>query len=259
MKDFAGRVGVVTGAARGIGFAVSRSLLQRGMRVVVSDVDVAQPARAAVALAREADGADVMGAVCDVSDPADLERLAGQTVERFGRIDLLCNNAGVVAGGPAWAIPLETWRRVLDVNLWGAIYATHVFVPHLMENAEGGHVVNVASLAAVTPVPGIAPYNVAKHGLLALSETLSADLRAAGSRVGVTVVMPGRVATSLGLPSGEPEPDDAGAEPGVLSAAAVSEHIMHAVEADQLYVFTHPERMADVAARFAAITEQRGR
>lgn len=259
MENFAGRVGVVTGAARGIGFALSRSLLQRGMRVVVSDVDAAQPAQAAAALAREFDGADVMDTVCDVSDPSDVQVLAGQALERFGRVDLVCNNAGVVAGGPAWTIPLETWRRVLDVNLWGAIHATHVFVPHLMQNAEGGHVVNVASLAAVTPVPGIAPYNVAKHGLLALSETLSADLRAVGSRVGVTVVMPGRVATSLGLPSGEPDPDDPGAEPGVLTADSVSEHVMHAVEADQLYVFTHPERMADVAARFAAITEQGSR
>ena len=125
-------------------------------------------------------------------------RLAELTMERFGRVDLLCNNAGVVSGGRTWEIPLGDWDRVLDVNLWGAIHCIHSFVPLMVGNESGGHVVNVASMAAVTPVPGIAPYNVSKHGLLALSETLQADLQAAGSSVGVTVVMPGRVATSLG-------------------------------------------------------------
>jgi NAD(P)-dependent dehydrogenase (short-subunit alcohol dehydrogenase family) len=256
MKDFAGRVGVVTGSARGIGFALARALLQRGMHMVVSDVGAARPARAAEVLAAQVEGTDVVGVVCDVTDVSDVQALAHRALERHGRIDLLCNNAGIVAGGPTWSIPLATWRQVLDVNLLGAIHTTHVFVPHLMENPAGGHVVNVASLAAVTPVRGIAPYNVAKHGLLALSETLSADLEAAGSRVGVTVVMPGRVATALGRPSGEADPDASGAEPGVLSPGAVSELIVRAVEDDQLYLFTHPERMGDVKARFAAITGQ---
>jgi NAD(P)-dependent dehydrogenase (short-subunit alcohol dehydrogenase family) len=202
------------------------------------------------------EGTDVVGLECDVSDRADVQALAVRTLERFGRVDLLCNNAGIVAGGPTWTIGLDTWKRVLDVNLWGAIHATHVFVPHLIANGDGGHVVNVASLAAVTPVPGIAPYNVAKHGLLALSETLDADLRAAGSRVGVTVAMPGRVATSLGLPSGEPDPQGPASEPGALSAEVVGEQIVRAVEEDRLYVFTHPERMGDVTSRFAAISGQ---
>ena len=140
-------------------------------------------------------------------------------MERFDRIDFLCNNAGVVSGGRTWEIPLGEWNRVLSVNLWGAIHCIHSFVPLIVDNESGGHVVNVASVAAVTPVPGIAPYNVSKYGLLALSETLRVDLEAAGSSVGVTVVMPGRVATSLGSPSGEPDPDPgdevAGAEAGV--------------------------------------------
>lgn len=256
MREFGGKVGVVTGAARGIGFAIARSLLTRGMRVVLSDLEAGRPGAAAEALAGELGAADVAGLVCDVGDPADVQALAAETLERFGRVDLVCNNAGVVAGGPTWAITLDTWRRVLDVNLWGAIHTTQVFVPILMANAEGGHVVNVASLAAVTPVPGIAPYNVAKHGLLALSETLSADLRAAGSPVGVTVAMPGRVATSLGMPSGQPDPAGDGTEAGALSPEVVSEQIVRAVEEDRLYVFTHPERMADVTARFDAITGQ---
>jgi NAD(P)-dependent dehydrogenase (short-subunit alcohol dehydrogenase family) len=167
---------------------------------------------------------------------------------------VLCNNAGVVVGGRAWEIGLDDWRRVLGVNLWGAIHGVRSFVPLLLQNPDGGHVVNVASLAAVVPWPAIAPYNVSKHGVLALSETLLGDLRATGSTIGVSVVMPGRVATGIGLPSGAPAPDvDPDAEPGMLSAEAVAAQIMAAVEEDRLYVFTHTDRMNQVEARFDAI------
>ena len=201
-------------------------------------------------------GSEAVGVVCDVTEPGQVGALAESTMERFGRVDLLCNNAGVVTGGRTWEIPLDDWNRVLSVNLWGAIHCIHSFVPHMVGNESGGHVVNVASVAAVTPVAGIAPYNVSKYGLLALSETLHADLLAAGCSVGVTVVMPGRVATSLGFPSGEPDPepgdDVAAAEAGVLTADAVADQIVHAVERDQLYLFTHGDRLEDVEARFVA-------
>jgi NAD(P)-dependent dehydrogenase (short-subunit alcohol dehydrogenase family) len=252
MKEFEGRVGVVTGAGRGIGLAMARTMARHGMRVVLSDLEPAQPERAANALRGE--GSEVVGMVCDVSDPTQVEELATRTVERFGRVDLLCNNAGVVAGGRTWDISLDDWRRVLSVNLWGAIHGVRSFIPLLMAQPGGGHVVNVASLAAVNPWPAIAPYNVSKQGLLALSETLLGDLRAVGSSVGVTVVMPGRVATGIGLPSGEPVPDyHLDTEPGMLSAESVADQIMEAVERDQLYLFTHPDRMEQIEARFDAI------
>jgi short-subunit dehydrogenase len=175
-------------------------------------------------------------------------------------VDLLCNNAGVVVGGRTWEISLADWRRILDVNLWGAIHTVRAFVPLLMGNPDGGHVVMVASLAAVDPWPAIAPYNVSKHGLLALSETLLGDLRATGSAVGVTLVMPGRVATGIGLPSGAPVPDyDLDAEPGMLSAEDVAEQVMAAVAEDTLYLFTHPDRMERIEARFDAIVGRTGR
>jgi NAD(P)-dependent dehydrogenase (short-subunit alcohol dehydrogenase family) len=251
MREFGGKVGVVTGAGRGIGFAVAAAMADRGMRVVLSDVDAARPQEVAGPLRDK--GADAWGVVCDVSDAGQVDALAAATMERFGRVDLLCNNAGVVTGGPAWEIGLDQWRRVLGVNLWGVVHGVHSFVPLLLENPDGGHVVNVASMAAVVPWPGIAPYNVSKHGVLALSETLLGDLRAAGSTVGVSVVMPGRVATGIGLPSGAPAPEmDEEAEPGIISPDVVAAQIMTAVEEEQLYVFTH-ERMDQVAARFDAI------
>ncbi len=252
MKDFAGRVAVVTGAGRGIGLALADAMAARRMRVLLSDVEAAGPEDVADRL--RAAGAEVVGAVCDVTQSAEVDDLAERALGTFGRVDLLCNNAGVVAGGRTWELPLTAWHRVLDVNLWGAIHTIRSFLPHLLENANGGHVVNVASLAAVTPVPGIAPYNVSKHGLLALSETLHADLRAAGSSVGVTVVMPGRVATGIGLPSGEPAPDVSEEdEPGIMTPDGVARRILAAVEDDQLYLFTHADRMEDVEARFAWI------
>ena len=256
MREFTGKVGVVTGAGRGIGLAVVGEMAGRGMRVVLSDVEAALPEQVAEGL-REG-GAEVVGMVCDVSDPEQVDRLATRTMEHFGRVDLVCNNAGVVAGGRAWKIGLKDWHRVLGVNLWGAIHAVRSFVPLLLENLDGGHVVNVASLAAVVPWPAIAPYNVSKHGVLALSETLLGDLRAEGSAVGVSVVMPGRVATGIGLPSGAPVPDFDDDEPGVLSAEAVAAEIMAAVEEDRLYVFTHPDRMEQIEARFDAILGRSG-
>ncbi len=256
MREFTGRVAVVTGAGRGIGLALAGAMAQRDMRVVLSDVEAARPAEVAESL-RDG-GAEVVGVVCDVREPDRVDALATETLERFGRVDLLCNNAGVVAGGKAWEISLDDWHRVLAVNLWGAIHGIRSFVPRLLENADGGHVVNVASMAAVVPWPAIAPYNVSKHGLLALSETLLGDLRAAGSTVGVSVVMPGRVATGIGLPSGEPAPDfEDQPEPGILRAETVAEQIMAAVEDDRLYVFTQPDRLESVEARFDAIVGKR--
>lgn len=252
MREFTDRVAVVTGAGRGIGLALVGAMVRRGMRVVLSDVEAARPTEVADSL-RDG-GAEVVGVVCDVREPDRVEALATETMERFGRVDLLCNNAGVVAGGKAWEISLDDWHRVLAVNLWGAVHGLRSFVPRLLENADGGHVVNVASMAAVVPWPAIAPYNVSKHGLLALSETLLGDLRAAGSTVGVSVVMPGRVATGIGLPSGAPAPDfDDQDEPGMLRAETVAEQIMAAVEEDRLYVFTQPDRLESVQARFDAI------
>lgn len=247
---------MVTGAASGIGLGIAVAFAAEGMRVMLADVD--EPRLQEEVRRLRANGADADGAVCDVGDPAAVDALADAAVRRFGTVHVICNNAGIVRPGRTWELPLEDWADVLRVNLLGVVHGVHTFVPLILAAGHEGHVVNVASMAAVVPVPGIGPYNVAKHGVLALSEALHAELRAAGAPIGVSVVMPGRVRTRLGQPPGSP--DDApgslqeparGAE--VLDPSDVARHVVDALRADRLFVFTHTERMRDVEARFGRI------
>jgi NAD(P)-dependent dehydrogenase (short-subunit alcohol dehydrogenase family) len=249
MEQLRDRVAVVTGAASGIGLGIARAFVAEGARVVLADVDETRLDREAAAL-----GTQVAEAVvCDVADPQAVERLAEATTRRFGAVHVVCNNAGIIRAGRSWELPLADWQAVLSVNLLGVVHGIRTFVPLLLESGTEGHVVNVASMAAVTPVPGIAPYNVAKHGVLALSETLDMELRAAGAPIGVTVVMPGRVPTRLGRPADDPgEPDEG--EPGTLPAATIGRMVVDAVRDGRTFLFTHPERVPDVEARFARIT-----
>jgi NAD(P)-dependent dehydrogenase (short-subunit alcohol dehydrogenase family) len=249
MEELRGRVAVVTGAASGIGLGIARAFLAEGTRVVLADVDADRLEREVGALDPDA----VEGVVCDVADPAAVERLAAAALGRFGAVHVICNNAGIIRGGRTWELPLADWDAVLRVNLLGVIHGVRTFVPLLLESGVEGHVVNVASMAAVNPVPGIGPYNVAKHGVLALSETLDMELRAAEALIGVTVVMPGQVPTRLGRASDDPtETDENG--PGTLPPATVGRMVVDAVRAGRTYLFTHPERIPDVEARFARIT-----
>jgi NAD(P)-dependent dehydrogenase (short-subunit alcohol dehydrogenase family) len=259
MEELAGRVAVVTGAAGGIGLAVAEAFAGERMDVVLADVDERRLARAAERLRDR--GARAEAVVTDVGDPAQVDALADATLSRFGAVHVVCNNAGTIRPGRTWELPLADWDFVLRVNLLGVVHGVHTFVPLLLESGAPGHVVNVASMAAVVPVPGIGPYNVSKHGVLALSEVLHAELRAMGAPIGVTVVMPGRVRTRLGLPDAGDDDDDQQpaapepAEPGVIEPSDVGRQIVEAVRADRLHLFTHPERVDDVRARFARIID----
>lgn len=252
MEELGSKVAVVTGAARGIGFGIAAAFAGQGMRVVMSDLPSATLHRAAERLGDR--GATVSVMACDVRDPDEVDALAERALEVFGSVNVLCNNAGVMASGLAWELSLEDWHRVLDVNLWGVVHGIRSFVPHLIHAPGGGHVVNVASMAAVLPVASIAPYNVSKHGVLALSETLEKDLEAAGADVGVTVVMPGRVATSLGLRApGEPEVSMEPKGKNVLAPEAVGDAVIDALVHRRRFLFTHPHLRGTVEERFGAI------
>ena len=192
MKLESGQVAVVTGGASGLGFGLAQAFAARGLHVVVGDVETAALADAVARI--EIEGGSAIGVLTDVRFAEQLEALASATIERFGRVDVICNNAGVVTRERArtWEVPLHDWQWVLRVNLDGVFNGIHAFVPHLIAQ-NSGHVVNTASMAGISTGPGHAPYMASKHAVVAMSEGLAAELAASAPNVGVTIVCPGGV------------------------------------------------------------------
>src|SRR5579885_2688083 len=168
MEEFRDRVAVVTGAASGIGRALAERFAAAGMKVVLADVEQGALASAERALA--SGGARVLAVPTDVSKASDVEALAQRTLEAFGAVHVVCNNAGVSVGGLAWEVTLADWEWILGVNLWGVIHGIRTFVPILLRQGEEGHVVNTASMAGLVSGPGLAPYNVTKHVFAAVRD-----------------------------------------------------------------------------------------
>ncbi|ATB44826.1 SDR family NAD(P)-dependent oxidoreductase [Corallococcus macrosporus] len=184
---------VVTGAGSGLGRALCEALARRRARVLVADIHAASAEETALRVTREGGEAHVQ--VCDVTDPVQVEALADAAERTLGGVDLLVNNAGVVSAGPVGTLSLAEWKRVLDINLWGVIHGCHVFVPR-MRRQGSGHILNIASAAGLMYVPDLAAYNVSKAGVVALSETLHAELKPRG--IGVTVASPSVFRTNIG-------------------------------------------------------------
>ncbi|MCA9509198.1 MAG: SDR family NAD(P)-dependent oxidoreductase [Myxococcales bacterium] len=196
MKELKDRVAVVTGAASGIGRALAERFLDEGMRVVAADVEAPRLRDVVSALASRG---EIVGVPTDVADAAAVDRLADASFEAFGRVDVLCNNAGVLSGGFTWDTPLADWHWVLGVNLYGVVHGVRSFVPRMEAQGTEGHVVNVASMAGVTCVPMATVYHVSKHGVVALSECLYKELLQTGSKLRVSVLCPEMVDTDIGL------------------------------------------------------------
>jgi NAD(P)-dependent dehydrogenase (short-subunit alcohol dehydrogenase family) len=262
MKIERGQVAVVTGAASGIGYGLAQALAARGMSVVLSDLRPEPLQHATAAL--EQGGATTLAVAADVSDPAAVEALAAATLERFGRVDLVCNNAGVVCRqAPMWEQDVATWHWLLDVMLMGVVHGIRAFVPHLVEQ-QSGHVLNTASLGGLVPLPGLGPYSAAKHAVVGITETLAVELAEAAPGVGATVLCPGLVETALGTNSQSRRPGEAADlsvrnpqdSPGggkVLKPAAVAALAIAAIEANRLHVLTHADTEAAVRGRVAAV------
>ena len=268
MDQMRDKVAVVTGAASGIGLAVSRKAAAEGMRVVMADIEEQVLKEAADEVAGQ--GAEVLPVVTDVSEAASVAALRDAAVARFGTVHLVHNNAGVSASGSLWTIPEEDWRWVLGVNLWGVVHGIRAFVPLLVDQGEG-HVVNTGSLAGLLTPPFMGVYNATKHAVVAISETLHKDLQVAGSPVGVSVLCPGFVRTGIGesdrnRPTWAPAAvTDAGPLLDVgrqlvaagIDPTVVAEAVFDAVRANRFYIFTHPETKPAVAVRTKDILEER--
>jgi NAD(P)-dependent dehydrogenase (short-subunit alcohol dehydrogenase family) len=236
-------VALVTGAASGIGLALAEAFVAEGMRVGMADVDEERLEAHAARLGGQ--GAEVHAVAVDVRDPDAVDRAGRAVVDRFGALHVAVNNAGIVNRGNSWELPLAEWHRVLDINLWGVIHGIRSFVPLILASGEEGHVVNVASMAAVMPVDRLGPYTAAKHAVLGLSDVLRAELHAIGAPVGVSVVMPGRIRTGMN-PVGAVEP------------SVVAANIVDAMYRDRAYVFTDDHHTSEVEARLHAILASRG-
>jgi NAD(P)-dependent dehydrogenase (short-subunit alcohol dehydrogenase family) len=260
MENFEGRVAVVTGGASGIGKAMARAFAAEGMHVVIADVEAA-------ALDATAKELDVVAHRLDVSQADEVAALAEAVMAQFGRVDIVANNAGVGGGGFISDLTLKDWQWVLGVNLWGVIHGIQSFLPHLLANPDGGHLVNTASIAGLIAGPYIGPYNASKYAVVAISETLSKELAMTGSSTKVSVLCPGYVRTNIfdsqrnrpaELSDGKGPNRDALANNDDIKAAAaalaiepdqVAADVLAAVREERFWIFTHPEMMGMVADR----------
>lgn len=255
MKVLNQRVAVVTGAASGIGLALARRLAAEGMHIVLADVEP-DALEQATALVR-ADGAEAIGVRTDVRDLGAVQELAARTIEEFGAVHLVCNNAGVETGGSFLEIPDGAWRWVMDVNFYGVLHGCRVFLPLLAEHPQA-HIVNTASVAAFTSgTATMTPYCVSKSAILSLSESLAVELHTSGSPVGISLLAPGPVKTRMpdaerNLPDGlEParEPHRVAlmeelrtkAQHAGLEPAEVADMTVQAIRDNQFFVLPHRE------------------
>lgn len=253
MQELSGKVAAITGGANGIGLAMARRFASEGMRIALGDIE--EPVlRAAEAELCDA-GAEVLAMPLDVLDPAKVQSFADACVERFGGVDVFCNNAGVAGGGLAWEMPLSTWEWVIGVNLFGVVHGIRSFVPLLMQREEA-HIVNTASVAGLVGAPFMGPYNASKHAVVGISETIFHELAMVAPQVKVSVLCPGWVDTGIGR-SERNRPErfmDVLADPegdeqlmsvvndllaNGMRPEEIAEHVLDAVRNERFWILTH--------------------
>jgi NAD(P)-dependent dehydrogenase (short-subunit alcohol dehydrogenase family) len=277
MKDFKGRTAVITGAGSGFGLETSRIAARLGMNVVMADVQADALERAAAEI--ESLGAKVLAQRLDVSKAAEVEALGRAVAARFGAPHVVFNNAGVGAGGLIWENTLADWEWVIGVNVMGVVHGVRVFTPMMLEAAAKdasyrGHIVNTASMAGLLNPPNMGVYNVSKHAVVSLSETLYQDLRLVTDQIGASVLCPFFVPTGItesqrnrpaDLPVAKPTKSqligramsDRAVSSGKVSAADVARFVFDAIEAGRFYIYSHPKSLASVQVRLEDVVQGR--
>lgn len=273
MKDLAHKTAVITGAASGLGLAMASRFAREGMNIVLADIEDAALAKATEEIL--ALGVQALPMRIDVSQAESVEALAEASLARFGAVHLVCNNAGV--GGlrrRTWEADLRDWKWVLGVNLWGVIHGVKSFVPRMLAQGGEGHMVNTASVAGLLSTPAMSVYNVSKHGVVTLTETLHHDLAEIGAKLKVSLLMPAWVDTGIwnsernrpdGLRVSEAEEMDRARrlamrellKKGKVGADDVADMVLDAVVSERFYVMTHPRIRTAIEARTNAILDGR--
>lgn len=278
MKNFHNKVAVITGGASGFGREFANIGARLGMRLVLADVqqDALDKAKAEL----EAQGAQVLAMRCDVRKTEQVQTLADATMQKFGSVHLVFNNAGVGSGGLIWENSVADWEWVLGVNLWGVIHGVRIFTPLMLECAKKeadyeGHIVNTASMAGLLNAPNMGIYNVSKHAVVSLSETLYHDLQLIKAPVGASVLCPYFVPTGISQ-SHRNRPDDVkeqgaptasqiaaqavsekAVSSGKVTAAQVAERTFEAIGEGRFYIYSHPQALGNVQTRMEDIVLQR--
>ena len=274
MKEFKDKVAVITGGASGLGLEIARLAAKKGMKLVLADIE--ERALNQAQLEFSAQGVEVLSLRTNVAVGEDVDLLAEKTLERFGAVHLLFNNAGVALNKTAWETTIADWEWVLGVDLWGVIHGVRVFTPIMLTQDTPSHIINTASVAGMLSTQGMAAYNVAKHGVVTLSETLYHDLKRRGANIDVSVLCPAWVNTAI-WDSARNRPDDLqnsveqkeaddikleesarhAIQSGKVSAPMVAQIVFAAIEANQFYILTHPKIKKWVGLRVEDILQDR--
>jgi NAD(P)-dependent dehydrogenase (short-subunit alcohol dehydrogenase family) len=269
MEELAGKVAVITGAGSGLGRALAHRLGAAGMRLVLADID----SNRLNVVGGELDdaGIEVATLLTDVSKRSQVEGLADLAYERFGAVNVLCNNAGVAVVGPAWECTDADWAWAIGVNLWGVIHGLQAFLPRMLAAGEPGHIVNTASVAGILAPPLSGPYVATKHAVVGMTESLFHDLALREAKLGCSVLAPGFVKTKIAssetvrpdeLKNPTASSDPLMAEVGKyyahevargLPPEAVADAVHDAILEDRFYIFTHPEMTPAIEDRFSRI------
>ena len=275
ISNFKGKVAVLTGAGSGFGLECAKIGAQLGMKLVL--VDVQKDALDAAQAQMQALGAEVMARLVDVSNESQMQALANDVQQTFGAPNFVFNNAGVGAGGLVWENTVADWEWLLGVNLWGVVHGVRLFTPMMLEAASKdqnfqGHIVNTASMAGLLTPPNMGIYNVTKHAVVALTETLYQDLKLVSDQISASVLCPYFVPTGISqshrnrpsqLKADKPTKSqligqamsDKAVGSGKVSAADVAKMVFDAISQDHFYIYSHPKALGNVQHRMEAIVQ----